>query len=308
MNSIIKRGRIFFISLLALVVISVTLMTTFAFQTMNVSIKKGTDELKVKAGILDVDYTSIERINMKNVALVKSYKLGDYTEFKVGNTKSTESVVYKIKLVNLEYSESLKTSNFKYTLFINNELVSEGDFSSLNSNEFTIKTDLNDYNYIEVGNTDNVRLYLWLESTDNNQNYLKNSFFKGNIEIESIFAKDSLIKFFTKFNIYGDLGTIIEDKSDSNYGKYLINVNDEEIILNEPLRCVEDVCDYIDLIGKKVIRKVMIDTKDNNSKKLMDSSKIEKIDGINLLDYIDKEIIITDGVKEADNIEIEYNK
>ena len=389
MNNVVKSGKLFFISLVAIVVISITLMTTYAFQTLSVSVKKGTEELKVKAGVLSVEYSATKRINISNMPLVNSYNLGDYIEFTIDNTKSTESVVYKVKLVDLEYSNSLVTKDFKYTLLRidsngNSEIISDGDFSALNGNEFLLNTNLDGNIYIEKGNIDKLRLYLWLENTNENQNYLENSNFKGLIEIESIFAKDALTKFFTKFNIYGNkdgnifLGTLVDDKNDANYGKYKVNINDNNIYLDEPLRCIENTCDYIDLINKIVVRNIgklvlngtekwkkydnlnkyyiddisfnnnMIisdiykvdssDTKNTikidstsklnivseynsldefkNSLKsnnatvyyILDNKRTDIINNINLYNYLDKEIVVSDGNLSSSNIEIEYNK
>ncbi len=72
------------------------------------------------------------------------------------------------------------------------------------------------------------------------------------------------------------VGNLVTDTSDENYEKYKIqlkvtNANNESTItniyLNEPLRKVGDVADYIDFKTGKVVRKIKemtIDTKDSN--------------------------------------------
>ncbi len=287
MYEIIKKQKLFFISLIGIVVISMILLTTYAYQTLEVDYK-GNEELNVNAGVLDVAFTSTRRINLQNMPLLNDYNTSDYTEFIIDNSKSTGDVSYKIRLVNLEYSNELISNDFKYTIVKvdkNNNLnvIGEGDFSDLVSNEYDFK--FNDGNYIEIkqGNKDKIRLYLWLKESENDQNYLENTNFKGVIEINSVFSKDLDEEVFTKFNIYGNtvinyknntseqsvlnpaeiksLGTLVEDQNSIYYGKYKINIINidgkvNSIYLNEPLRCINEVCDYIDAIKKKVVRKI----------------------------------------------------
>ena len=389
MNNIIKNGRLFFISLLLLVVISVTLLTSFAYQTLNVSLKEGTDELKIKSGVLDVNFNATRRIDINNVSLVNNYYLANYIEFDIDNTKSTESVLYKVKLVDLDYSSSLKTKDFKYVLERKDldgtySIISEGDFSNLNGKVFELGTSLDNYIYINTDTIDYLRLYLYLESTNEDQNYLENSYFKGLIEIESIFAKDSVSRFVTKFNIYGNstkennittfLGKLVTDEEE-NLNKYKISINDQSFYLNEPLRCISGLCDYIDLVNNRVVRQVGVlkldgseswkkvddnihdsyyldDVKFNNNliesdllKNILidnvgrlvvvysdanksdinsfidylnsndisiyyalDKTQIEYIKRVDVINYVDKDIVATDGVLNSSKIEIIYNR
>ena len=166
-------------------------MTTFAYQSLQTEYKSGSNkDVVVNSGVLDVSFTVSNRINNANMKLYSSYKASDYSEFSIDNTKSNADALYKIKLVDMEYTDNLKTSEFKYTILDadNNVVLKEGDFSSLNSTEI----ELTEYNPIEKEKTKKIRLYLWLKETNENQNNLKNAAFKGKIEINSIF--DDLLR------------------------------------------------------------------------------------------------------------------
>ena len=191
MSNIINKQKLFFISLIGIVVISLMLMTTFAYQSLQTEYKSGSNkDVVVNSGVLDVSFTVSNRINNANMKLYSSYKASDYSEFSIDNTKSNADALYKIKLVDMEYTDNLKTSEFKYTILDadNNVVLKEGDFSSLNSTEI----ELTEYNPIEKEKTKKIRLYLWLKETNENQNNLKNAAFKGKIEINSIF--DDLLR------------------------------------------------------------------------------------------------------------------
>lgn len=282
MKDIIKNQKLFFISLIGIVVVSLSLISTYAYQSLQVEYK-GKEELLVKAGVLDVSFTSTRRINLKNMPLSTNYINNDYTEFIIDNTNSTNDVSYKIRLVDLDYTKSLISNDFKYTIVrVNNnelEVLGEGSFINLVNNEYDFNTNIGEYINIKTGEKQTIRIYLWLNETQDNQNYLENSYFKGIVEINSVFTRDLESKTYTKFNIHGNteltymldsteqelnkplstksLGKIV-NSSGINNGKYEIdlisNSDTFPIYLSSPLRCIDEVCDYIDAIKRKVIR------------------------------------------------------
>lgn len=284
MKDIIKNQKLFFISLIGIVVVSLSLISTYAYQSLQVEYK-GKEELLVKAGVLDVSFTSTRRINLKNMPLSTNYINNDYTEFIIDNTNSTNDVSYKIRLIDLDYTKSLISNDFKYTIVrVNNndlEVLGEGSFINLVNNEYDFNTNTGEYINIKTGEKQTIRIYLWLNETQDNQNYLENSYFKGIVEINSVFTRDLESKTYTKFNIYGNteltymldsteqelnkplstksLGKIV-NSSGINNGKYEIdlisNSDTFPIYLSNPLRCIDEVCDYIDAIKRKVIRLV----------------------------------------------------
>ena len=148
----ISKQTLFFISLIGIVVVSLTMLTTFAYQSLQTEYtsdsKKG---LTVNAGVLDVTFAVTNRINETNLRLLDNYKTASYSEFTIDNTKSSEDAAYIIELTDLEYSDALKSEDFKYTLVtINNgreNIFHEGGFNTLNSDELS----LSDYKTIPKG-------------------------------------------------------------------------------------------------------------------------------------------------------------
>lgn len=310
MKDMIKNQKLFFISLIGIVVVSLSLISTYAYQSLQVEYK-GKEELLVKAGVLDVSFTSTRRINLKNMPLSTNYINNDYTEFIIDNTNSTNDVSYKIRLVDLDYTKSLISNDFKYTIVrVNNndlEVLGEGNFINLVNNEYDFNTNAGEYINIKTGEKQTIRIYLWLNETQDNQNYLENSYFKGIIEINSVFTRDLESKTYTKFNIYGNtelmymldsteqelnkplstksLGKIV-NSSGINNGKYeldLISNNDTfPIYLSNPLRCIDEVCDYIDAIKRKVIRLVGVTKLKNLKFSKVDNTFVADITNLNI--------------------------
>lgn len=310
MKDMIKNQKLFFISLIGIVVVSLSLISTYAYQSLQVEYK-GKEELLVKAGVLDVSFTSTRRINLKNMPLSTNYINNDYTEFIIDNTNSTNDVSYKIRLVDLDYTKSLISNDFKYTIVrVNNndlEVLGEGSFINLVNNEYDFNTNAGEYINIKTGEKQTIRIYLWLNETQDNQNYLENSYFKGIIEINSVFTRDLESKTYTKFNIYGNtelmymldsteqelnkplstksLGKIV-NSSGINNGKYeldLISNSDTfPIYLSNPLRCIDEVCDYIDAIKRKVIRLVGVTKLKNLKFSEIDNTFVADITNLNI--------------------------
>lgn len=310
MKDIIKNQKLFFISLIGIVVVSLSLISTYAYQSLQVEYR-GKEELLVKAGVLDVSFTSTRRINLKNMPLSTNYINNDYTEFIIDNTNSTNDVSYKIRLVDLDYTKSLKSNDFKYTIVrVNNnelEVLEEGSFINLVNNEYDFNTNTGEYINIKTGEKQTIRIYLWLNETQDNQNYLENSYFKGIVEINSVFTRDLESKTYTKFNIYGNteltymldsteqelnkplstksLGKIV-NSSGINNGKYEIdlisNSDTFPIYLANPLRCIDEVCDYIDAIKRKVIRLVGVTKLKNLKFSEIDNTFVADITNLNI--------------------------
>lgn len=310
MKDIIKNQKLFFISLIGIVVVSLSLISTYAYQSLQVEYK-GKEELLVKAGVLDVSFTSTRRINLKNMPLSTNYINNDYTEFIIDNTNSTNDVSYKIRLVDLDYTKSLISNDFKYTIVrVNNnelEVLGEGNFINLVNNEYDFNTNTGEYINIKTGEKQTIRIYLWLNETQDNQNYLENSYFKGIVEINSVFTRDLESKTYTKFNIYGNteltymldsteqelnkplstksLGKIV-NSSGINNGKYEIdlisNSDTFPIYLSNPLRCIDEVCDYIDAIKRKVIRLVGVTKLKNLKFSEVDNTFVADITNLNI--------------------------
>lgn len=73
------------------------------------------------------------------------------------------------------------------------------------------------------------------------------------------------------------------------------------IYIKEPLRCLDTVCDYVDLVSKKVIRKIK---DDNGTLSLLDNVVEEKIQSIDSDILTDRNIVVDD----ATNVETELDR
>lgn len=259
MKNIIKNQRLFFISLIGIVVVSLTMTATYAYQTIQIDKTEGSDtEIKINVGKLDVSFTlnckegeicdanndNYNRINITNIPLLPDYKTADYTEFTIDNNNSSADVLYQLKLTELEFSESLVTDDFKYTItkeIENKEIsIAEGDFSNLSGDSIILPFSLSSYRNIKKGEQETLKLYLWIKETKNEQAFEQTSF-KGKIEILSMFASEIEETIYTNLKIHGNsiqdgtpsidtpveiqnLGTLIFDTTSENYGKYEIPI------------------------------------------------------------------------------------
>ena len=190
MKNVIKNQKLFFISLIGIIVVSSILIYTYAYQSLQVVYKSGSKEkLTVNAGVLDVTFAVTNRLNIASMPLLSSYKSAEYSEFTISNTKSSDDAAYKVSITDMTYTSNLVSSDFNYTL-VNadtNEIVSEDNFSNLTGTSI----ELTDFITLKKNNSVKLRLYLWLKETTSNQNSLENASFKGKIEITSMFDKEA---------------------------------------------------------------------------------------------------------------------
>lgn len=219
MKETIKRQRLFFISLIGIVAVSLILGTTFAYQTMQIEkTESSSTDMTINVAKLNVSYEKTNTINIENIPLLPDYKTADYLEFTIKTNDTTHDVAYQITLNNLEYSKPLKSENFKYTItIINNEkefVIGGGDFSSLTGTSFNLAFVMNSYRIIEKGSSEKLRVYLWLKETNDIQN-IENSSFKGNIEISSLFSDEINETIYKTFKVYGN--SLSELKLPSEY-------------------------------------------------------------------------------------------
>lgn len=219
MQSMIKNQYLFFISLIGIVLVSTIMITTYAYQTLRVDYVSGSkEEVSVSSGVLDVSFTISSSIDIKSMPLLPSYKTADYIEFNLDNTKSSSKVAYQISLVELDYSENIVDSYFRYTIVkVNNdntlEELGNGTFANLQDNYITLYFNSGLYDYIDAGDNYNIRLYLWFKESKNvNQTNLLNTYFKGKVNVSSIFSSDVSLE--KESNVF-ELGTLA-DKIVSN--------------------------------------------------------------------------------------------
>lgn len=192
-----KRQILFFVSLIGIIVVTLIMGTTFAYQSLVVDYKEGSNnDLTINVGNLDVRYTAGNKIELTNMQLLPDYNTADYLEFTINNENSTGDVIYYIDLVNGENNTNeLISEDFNYTLTISNNdsehIISSGNFKNLSSTEnFRLSSAGLTHFFIKKGESQVMRLYLWLKDTNNDQNSYEGKSFKRNIEITSYFIDD----------------------------------------------------------------------------------------------------------------------
>lgn len=119
------------------------------------------------------------------------YKYANKNSFTVtiGENLKQYQTGLEIILNNINISNELKISNYKYELLENKKVVSSGDFSSIGNETsinllpMTIVTPPN-YPYTYV-----YELYIWLSEDETNQNNLMNKSFGAKIDVNSAVKK-----------------------------------------------------------------------------------------------------------------------
>ena len=211
----IANQKLFFISLIGIVVTSMILTTTFAYQSIRVNYSEGSDsELGVSAGVLDVKYCRDDRcldpdntdkseekynkIDVNNLSFLPDYKTASYVEFVVDNRSSSDDVAYMITLSDLVYNKMFVSEAFKYTVVVVNddgtltEIITD-NFSTLTGNSFDLNLEDRIYKYIEKEKTERVRIYLWLDENVDVQLDLTDTSerkFTGIVNVSSIFDSE----------------------------------------------------------------------------------------------------------------------
>ena len=195
-----KSTILFFVSLIGIVITSLMLVTTYAYQTVQTKYEEGANnnlggDTGIQVGNLEINYTSSNKIELTNIPFLPDYKSAEYTEFTIDNTKSTDDVGYNISLVDLVYDSVFASSDFCYTLVkVNNnytlDVIGNGNFKNLTGSEKNIYYNFSTFRNIEKGTKETLRLYLWLKENNENQEDFTNTSFKGKVKITSLFYNE----------------------------------------------------------------------------------------------------------------------
>lgn len=205
----ISNQKLFFISLIGIVVTSMILTTTFAYQSLGYTEAGGANSnVAIEAGKLDVKYcrndecvdpneseNNYNKISVDNLSFLPDYKTASYVEFVVDNTSSSDDVAYMISLTDLVYNKMFVSEAFKYTVVVVNEdgtltEIITDNFSTLTGDSFDLNLEDRIYKYIEKGKTERVRIYLWLDENVDVQLDLTDTSerkFTGVVNVSSIF-------------------------------------------------------------------------------------------------------------------------
>lgn len=104
--------------------------------------------------------------------------------------------------------------------------------------------------------------------------------------------------------------TVITLRLNNNYwmfdlNKLKINEIQYEMYLDEPLRCLNDKCDYIDFVNKKIVRNIV---DENGTLKERQDILEQDIQVIDIGNIVDRIINISDDTNKASKVKIEYDK
>jgi len=119
------------------------------------------------------------------------YKYANKNSFTVtfGENLKDYEVGLEIILNNINISEELKISNYKYELLQNKEVISHGDFNAIGNNSSITLLPMNIITPTKYPNTYVYELYIWLSEDGTNQNNLMNKNFEAKIDINSSIKK-----------------------------------------------------------------------------------------------------------------------
>ena len=145
-----------------------------------------------------------------------------------------------------------------------------------------------------------------------NQNFKIDIYNNEKILLDTIEINNDTKKYIkTINNTSSGIYFVINSETNTNYDNYDIKISitnteysresiSKRINLDEPLKCIDSKCDYIDLINNKIVRYI------KNNQVLKEPSEMY-INSTNLTDLVDKDILATDGIKN-NTLEISYNK
>lgn len=283
-------------SMVAIILLILTIFgITYAYFVSKVKGNTNDKSIDVSTGKLELTYADGNgTVNAEKIepGVVVKGKI-----FTVKNTGVSKVNSYEVVLERLQ-------NDLKYYDDLTYELTCVSDKGTCNGNSDTFPIYESEIvrNEIDVDETQTYTLTLTYHETyvDQSKDMAKEVFAKVNI-------RDSENKF-EKFNIIGNstgLGVLVNDEDSRFNKKYKIDINATtknlspnvtltySLYVSEPLRCVNSTCDYIDLIQRKVVRKI---SNDNNTLSIKTEPTYEKIQ---VIDYnkllIDKTITVTDS-------------
>lgn len=198
-----------FISVFVVSIIVIGVSVSYAFYTANMT--GNATVPNSNAAVMNV-ITNLEEAGAINAAKLSLIDAADYltkaqkVEFSVTNeTTSNVKAKYIVKLVEMSLSKNLSSKYFKWLLVVNAGTSSEKTFSgnffdtaiaTEGTTDKTVVSDLTktlitDENALtlNIGATDNIDFYIWLENDLVDQIYLTNGNFTGKLSIEAVPTK-----------------------------------------------------------------------------------------------------------------------
>lgn len=107
----------------------------------------------------------------------------------LGENLSEYETGIEISLKDIAMSNELKIENYKYELLQDNQIISNGNFSSIGSATVLKLMPMTLMNPIKYPHTYTYDLYIWLSDDGSNQNHLMNKGFSAKVNINSAIKK-----------------------------------------------------------------------------------------------------------------------
>ena len=194
-----KFNKILLIILVFIICMFAIMLTTsyawYSFSSGNTSFDVATnnDDIKVtyKTGMYINTTTAIPITNDEVISKADKNNFG----IDLSKEELVGRVLVSVSLVDLEIDKNLKDSSFKYDLVYNDSVVSSGNFSKADKNEFMLADSIT----LESLNNNNFELRLYVLDNGENQNSLMNK--SGLINKNRLANKNNFIN---KINQYLD--------------------------------------------------------------------------------------------------------
>lgn len=161
----------------------------YAYSNAESDIKAST--LKTAPAVVFSQTEYIENTKIMPIYDEDKYKYGTKNSFTItlGEELKNYETAIEIILNDINISEELKISNYKYELLQNKIVISSGNFSSI-QNQTSIKLlPMTIITSDKYPTTYVYELYIWLSDDDSNQNYLMDKYFGAKININSAVKK-----------------------------------------------------------------------------------------------------------------------
>ena len=193
-QSILDKKSIIIYIAVALFLILLSFGVSYAYFTVAVSGNETATQSKITTGTLKVDFAITDKINNANIMLIKDSDRATKAEsvpFSVTNSGNITGQ-YLIYLTDVNISNNLKSTDFKWELIKNGTTTYSGDFSTaVNGTLFPLTsvtqsgsvTPVNQA--ILVNATDNYVLRVWLSETQADQTSLLGGTFSAKVQMIS---------------------------------------------------------------------------------------------------------------------------
>ncbi len=164
----------------AIILVSILIVgITYAYLSAN---KKANDRT-VKAGTLLIEYEddNVNSVKLENIVPIDDSDMmtnANKIAFKVNN-KGTALAYVDISITNISLPDALKSTEFKWALYSNNEKVNSGNFSNVEDEGMSLVKNQE----IASKASKNYELYIWITETDLDQSSMMEKTFSGKITI-----------------------------------------------------------------------------------------------------------------------------